>query len=123
VATEYTVALAKEANIAIVTHSQGGLVLQRFLTWMLEEHRGRELARIKAIIMLACPNGGSEYLRSIRQILGFGHHAQAGGLTVLKRRVADTERTVLQRIVNATGVSEYQCCIPFHVYAGSSDSL
>jgi hypothetical protein len=44
---------------------------------MLEEGRGRELARIKATIMLACPNGGSEYLRSIRQILGFGHHAQA----------------------------------------------
>ena len=122
-ATEYTVALAEEANIAIVTHSQGGLILQRFLTWMLEEGRGRELARIKTIIMLACPNGGSEYLRSIRQTAGFGHHAQAGNLTVLNRRVADTQRTVLQRIVNATGVGEHHCRIPFHVYAGSSDSI
>jgi hypothetical protein len=122
-ATEYTVALAGANDIAIVTHSQGGLVLQRFLSWMVNQGRARELARIRTIIMLACPNGGSEYLRSIRHILGFGRHAQASNLTVLNRQVADTQRTVLERIVNATGVDEHQCRIPFHVYAGSSDKI
>ncbi len=122
-AVEYTVALANEANIAVVTHSQGGLILQRFLTWMLDQGRGAELARIKTITMLACPNDGSEYLRSIRQILGYSHHPQAGNLTVLKRQVADTERAVIQRIVNATDVSEHHCHIPIHVYAGGSDGI
>jgi pimeloyl-ACP methyl ester carboxylesterase len=122
-ATEYTVALADETDIAIVAHSQGGLILQRFLAWMLQQGRGRELARIRSIILLACPNGGSEYLRSIRQILGFGRHPQAGSLEVLDRRVADTQRTVLQSIVNATGVDDHQCRIPLHVYAGSSDQV
>ena len=38
--------------MAIVTHSQGGLILQRSLTWMLHKRRGRELARIPSIVML-----------------------------------------------------------------------
>jgi hypothetical protein len=37
--------------------------------------------------------------------------------------VADTQRIVLQRIVNATAVDDHQCHIPFHVYAGSSDEI
>lgn len=122
-ATEYTVALAETDYVVIVTHSQGGLIAQRFLAWMLGEGRGRELARIRSIVMLACPNGGSEYLRSIRQVLGYGRHAQAGQLKALDRRVADIQRTVLKNIVNATGVDEHQCRIPLHVYAGNSDKV
>lgn len=122
-ATEYRVGLAEASNVAIVTHSQGGLILQRFLAWMLDQGRSRELARIRSIVMLACPNGGSEYLRSIRRVPWFGHHPQAGSLKVLDRRVADTQRTVLERIVNATGVDDRQCRIPFHVYAGDSDKI
>jgi pimeloyl-ACP methyl ester carboxylesterase len=122
-ATEYEVALADVKNIAIVTHSQGGLIAQRFLAWMLGEGRGRELARIQSIIMLACPNGGSEYLRSIRHVLGYGRHPQAGDLEVLNRRAVDTQRAVLRQIVNATGVDDHQCRIPLHVYAGNSDKI
>ena len=122
-ATEYTVRLAEEPDIAFVTHSQGGLILQRFLTWMLDQNQGRELARIRTIVMLACPNDGSEYLRSVRHVLRFSHHAQAGNLEVFNRPVRDTQRTVLQRIVNATGVDDHQCRIPFHVYAGNSDKI
>lgn len=122
-ATEYTVALAEASDVAIVTHSQGGLILQRFLAWMLDQGRGRELARIRSIVMLACPNGGSEYLRSVRRVLGFGLHAQARSLKVLDRKVADAKRTVLERIVNAAGVDDRQCRIPFHVYAGDSDRI
>ena len=71
-AAEYTTKLDGVSNIAFVTHSQGGLILQRFLAWMISEGRARELARIRTIVMLACPNGGSQYLASIRQVLGYG---------------------------------------------------
>ena len=90
---------------------------------MLHEGRGRELARIRSIVILTCPNSGSEYLRSLRKVLGFGYHPQAGSLKVLDKQVADTQRTVLERIVNATGVDDHQCRIPFHVYAGNSDKI
>jgi pimeloyl-ACP methyl ester carboxylesterase len=121
--SEYAAVLADGSDIAIVTHSQGGLILLRFLVWMLNEGRGRELARIRTIVMLACPNSGSQYLATVRRMLGFGRHPQAGSLDVLDRKVADTQRAVLRRVVNATGVDDGQCRIPFHVYAGSSDNI
>jgi tetratricopeptide (TPR) repeat protein len=122
-ATEYTVTLADAAAVVFVTHSQGGLILQRFLAWMVQQHRGRELARIASVVMLACPNNGADYLRSLRRALGFGRHPQAARLEVLDKQVADTQRIVLQRIVNADGVDGHQCRIPLHVYAGDSDRV
>ncbi|NKZ06132.1 alpha/beta fold hydrolase [Actinomadura latina] len=122
-ATEYMVKLAEAGSVAIVTHSQGGLIMQRFLTWMVQQGRARELSRIVSVVMIACPNNGSDYLRSLRHALGYRRHAQAGSLEMLDKRVADTQRTVLQRIVNATGVDDHQCRIPLHVYAGDSDRV
>ena len=122
-ANRYMVHYRDAINIAIVTHSQGGLILQRFLALMLDEGRGRELARIRTIVMLACPNGGSEYLRSLRRTLGYDHHPQAGSLETLDRHVAKTQSIVLQRIVYATSVDDRQCRIPCHVYAGDSDQI
>ena len=122
-ATEYETALANAPRIAIVTHSQGGLILQRFLAWMASEGRAHELDRIRSVVMLACPNGGSEYLESLRRTLGFGRHPQAGSLEVLDRKVADTQRYVLRHIVNASATDNYHHCIPFHVYAGASDNI
>ena len=122
-ATYYSIELAEASNVIFVTHSQGGLILQRFLARMINEGRARELARIHSVVMLACPNRGSEYLRSVRQVLGVGRRLQAPNLEVLNRQVADTQRTVLQQIVNATAVDDYQCRIPFHVYAGNADNI
>jgi pimeloyl-ACP methyl ester carboxylesterase len=109
--------------LVFVTHSQGGLILQRYLAWMLSEGRGRELARVRAIALLACPNEGSEYLASIRAVTGFNRHPQAGQLTVLERDVGAARRIVLRQIVNASSVDERQCPIPFHVYSGRTDNV
>jgi pimeloyl-ACP methyl ester carboxylesterase len=122
-ANRYEVHYRDAAAIVIVTHSQGGLILQRFLVWMLREGRGRELARIRTIVMLACPNNGSQYLSSLRNMLGYDHSPQARSLETLDKQVADAQRTVLQRVVYATGVDDLQCRIPFHVYAGDSDQI
>ena len=122
-ATEYTVKLADARAVAIVTHSQGGLVLQRFLTWMVQQGHGRQLSRIFSVVMLACPNNGADYLRSLRHALGYRRHAQAGSLEIFDKQVADTQRTVLQQIVNASRVDYHHCRIPFHVYAGDSDRI
>lgn len=67
--SEYSKVLKDVPEIAFATHSQGGLILQRFLARMTDQGRARELRRIRSIVMLACPNGGSEYLRSIRRVL------------------------------------------------------
>ena len=111
------------AGVAIVTHSQGGLILQRYLAWMLAEGRGRELAKIRLIVMLSCPNEGSEYLRSIRAVAGLGRRPQAGQLDVLTREVGETRRVVLRQIINATTVDGRHCPIPVYVYSGRTDNV
>ena len=108
---------------AIITHSQGGLILQRFLAWMLSEGRGRELATVKLIVMLACPNDGSEYLRSVRAMAGLGRHAQGRNLDTLNSEVADTRRVVLRQIVHASTTNERECPIPMYAYAGRTDRI
>lgn len=112
-----------KGNVAIVTHSQGGLILQRFLAWMLTEGRGRELARIRLIIMLACPNEGSEYLRSIRAVIGLHRNPQGRELRTLNADAAQARRIVLERVVNASGVGDHECRIPIYVYAGRTDNV
>jgi len=109
--------------VAIVTHSQGGLILQRFLAWMLTEGRGRELARIRLIVMLSCPNEGSEYARSIRAAAGLRHHPQAGQMEVLAREVLEARRIVLRQVVNADKIDDRNCPIPFYVYSGRTDNI
>jgi pimeloyl-ACP methyl ester carboxylesterase len=114
---------APDGNIAIVTHSQGGLILQRYLAWMVNEGRGRELVRIRSVVMLACPHEGTDYLRSIRAVLGFRFHPQAGALATLNQSVAAARRTVLHQVVHATAATERECPIPVHVYAGRTDKV
>ncbi|GAA2697953.1 esterase/lipase family protein [Actinoplanes palleronii] len=109
--------------LVIATHSQGGLILQRYLAWMAHEGRARELAIIRAVVLLACPNEGSEYLGTIRRALGFGRHPQAGQLETLVVDATDARRTFLQAIVNATSLTDHTCPIPAYVYAGRTDNV
>lgn len=109
--------------IAVVTHSQGGLILQRFMAWMLAEGRGRELARFRLAVMLSCPNEGTQYLRSIRAVVGLSHHPQAGQLDVLDREVRETRRIVLRQVVNATSIDDRHCPIPVYVYSGRTNNV
>jgi pimeloyl-ACP methyl ester carboxylesterase len=109
--------------VAVVTHSQGGLIVQRYLTWMLREGRARELLRLRAILMLACPNNGSEYLRSIRKMAGMGRHPQARDLETLNTDVADAHRAVHLNVVNATRVTDHACPIPIFAYSGRTDNV
>ncbi|WP_422736376.1 esterase/lipase family protein [Micromonospora sp. WMMD729] len=122
-ATQYAVNLSAEDAVAIVTHSQGGLILQRFFAWMVSQGRASELSRIFSVVMLACPNNGSDYMRSVRRAFRYNRHPQAASLEVLDRQVANTTRTVVQRIVNADQVTDHECPIPIHVYAGDADRI
>ncbi|MFE9682656.1 esterase/lipase family protein [Streptomyces sp. NPDC006285] len=119
--------LATEAGnferLMFVTHSQGGLVGQRYLARVLAEGAGQELARIKRVVMLACPNNGSELLLSLRRnVLGLGH-PQEKDLRPLNDQVTATLRTILRDVVHAAAVTDRTCPIDFRVYAGESDRV
>lgn len=119
--------LATEAGafdqLLLVTHSQGGLVAQRYLARMLHDGRGGELARIQRLVMLACPSNGSELLLSLRRRVLGGRHPQEGDLRPLNDQVNATLRTIVRDVVHATAVTDRTCPIPVSVYAGESDGV
>ncbi|MFE7466238.1 FG-GAP-like repeat-containing protein [Streptomyces sp. NPDC057499] len=110
-------------QLLLVTHSQGGLVAQRYLARMLHDGRGAELARIQRLVMLACPSNGSELLLSLRRRALGGRHPQEKDLRPLNDQVGETLRTVVRDVVHATAITDRTCPIPVSVYAGESDGV
>ncbi|MFF4590482.1 hypothetical protein [Streptomyces sp. NPDC001388] len=108
--------------LVLVGHSMGGLVIQRYLVRMLAEGRGQELARIRRVVLFACPNAGSEIARGARRLL-LGTHPQERQLRTLDEDVRDTHAGVLRDVVGAVTVSERSCPIPFSVFAAESDRV
>jgi pimeloyl-ACP methyl ester carboxylesterase len=110
-------------HLALVTHSQGGLVVQRFLARMLHDGRGHELARIRRVVMFACPNSGSQMLLLARRWAHFWRHPQERALRPIDEKVTYAQRTVLSQVVHASGTSPNRCAIPVRAYAGESDRI
>ncbi|MCX5252799.1 hypothetical protein OOK27_01240 [Streptomyces canus] len=111
-------------RLVFVTHSQGGLVVQRFLWRMLVEGRGRDLARIRRVVMFACPNNGSELFLLLRRgLMAVVRNKQERELRPLQASVQDAQRRVMTGIVNAGYLSSDRCPIPFMLYAGESDNV
>jgi pimeloyl-ACP methyl ester carboxylesterase len=109
--------------LVLAAHSQGGLILQRYLAWMLHDGRGGELTRIRLVVLFSCPNEGSEYLRSIRDFTRFHRHPQAGSFKVHDQMVKRTQRDVLRHVVHTTCRDDSNCHIPIHVYSGRTDNV
>ncbi|MFF0681415.1 alpha/beta fold hydrolase [Streptomyces tendae] len=114
----------KYERIVLVTHSQGGLVAQRFLSRVLSDGRARELAKIRRIVMFACPNSGSELFLLMRKgVTPFTRNTQVRELRPLHVSVVDSQRRILRGIIQATELSDTKCPIPVVCYAGDSDNV
>lgn len=111
-------------RIVLVTHSQGGLVAQRFLSRMLQAGRGKDLPKIRRLVMFACPNNGSDlFLLARKGVIPMTRNTQERELKPLQTSVLETQRRVLDGIVMATDVSRDRCPIPVVAYAGESDNV
>jgi len=110
-------------RLVLVSHSQGGLVIQRFLARMVGQGRGLELVNIRRIVLLACPNSGSELLLLLRRFAKFWNHPQERDLRPLSVAVVEAQRSVLKNVVFADSIGTDRCPIPFAVYAGESDNV
>ncbi|MCF3119097.1 hypothetical protein IPZ68_05150 [Streptomyces arenae] len=110
-------------RLMVIAHSQGGLIVQRCLARMLAEGRGRDLARIGRVVLLACPNNGSEFLLSLRRRFFGRSHPQESRLRPYDEQITDTQATVLHDIVKAHEVTDRTCPIPFKAYVAESDNI
>ncbi|MET9555206.1 alpha/beta fold hydrolase [Streptomyces sp. NPDC006645] len=113
---------ASHRRLVLVSHSQGGLVVQRHLARMLDEGRGTELARIVRVVMFACPDSGSALALLPRRSF-LRRKPRERQLRPLDRAVAEARRTVLEHVVYARSVTERSCPIPVTIFAGESDGV
>ncbi|KAA8877317.1 hypothetical protein F3087_44910 [Nocardia colli] len=110
--------------IVFAAHSQGGLVVQRYLAQQLDAGRGEELWRVKRVLLFATPNSGSEYASMLRKFAGrFVSHAQEIELKPIAEQVTDTQSKLFDRVVSATAATSTTVPIPFEAYAGLSDKV
>jgi pimeloyl-ACP methyl ester carboxylesterase len=110
-------------SIVLVTHSQGGLVVQRCLARTIWRGKARELARIKRVVMFACPNDGSEFFLSVRRFAFWWRNPQERQLRPFNKAVREAQETVLRAVVNALGQSDTECRIPIDACGGTTDRI
>ncbi|GAB4078647.1 AAA family ATPase [Nostocoides australiense] len=122
--TRYALYREHYESIVFVTHSQGGLVLQTFLSRMLIDGAGLELGHIHGIVLIACPNGGSGIFLNTRRLAGlFIRHGQEQRLRPLDEEVADIHRHVSARVDGATAQTSTEYSIPIVAYAAERDGI
>ncbi|HET8681047.1 MAG TPA: alpha/beta fold hydrolase, partial [Micromonosporaceae bacterium] len=115
--------LRNARSVVLVTHSQGGLVVQRFLARTLSRGQGGELARISRVVMYSCPNSGSDFFLSVRRWALWWSNPQEQQLRPFVRAVTETQEAVLRAVVNAQGRTDTECRIPIAAYGGISDRI
>ncbi|WP_189383069.1 alpha/beta hydrolase [Streptosporangium nondiastaticum] len=115
--------LADAESIVLVTHSQGGLVVQRFLSRKLATGKGRDLMRIKHFTMFSCPNTGSGFFLTVRKALALWRHSQERQLRPFDRAVTEAQRSVLTGVVHARRHGDQECPITVQAYGGSMDNI
>ncbi|WP_194894606.1 alpha/beta fold hydrolase [Catenulispora pinisilvae] len=110
-------------GLVLVGHSQGGLVIQRCLVRLLSEGRGRELARIRRVVLLARPNTGSQLALAARRAL-IRSNPQERALRPYDELMADTLRVIALDVIYAPSEpSDRSCRIPFSIYVGEQDGV
>lgn len=109
--------------VMLVSHSQGGLIIQRFLARCLYKELYDDIRRVKGIVLFSCPNSGSDVFLSLRKIAVLWRHVQERELRPLNRMVSETRGTVLHRIMGAPQNDPTSCYIPMHFYAGDTDNV
>ncbi|MEV3966291.1 alpha/beta fold hydrolase, partial [Nocardia sp. NPDC050193] len=113
-------------DLILVTHSQGGLLAQRFLAEASRRGEADQLRHIKGVIMFACPTAGSAFglkSRGVLRWLQLMRSPQERALRPLDPEVKEAEQTVVQNFAYTNETTNVSCPIPIYVYAGSSDAI
>lgn len=111
-------------DVTLVGHSQGGLVIQKYLAMMLSARRGYELERIRQVILMATPNLGSTLLAPARNILfRIFDNPQERALRVLNPEIHDLLEFLGDRVANAMTRDADCWPIPVRCFWGQQDDI
>ncbi|MEZ0111223.1 tetratricopeptide (TPR) repeat protein/predicted alpha/beta hydrolase family esterase [Catenulispora sp. EB89] len=115
--------LREAGSIVLVAHSQGGLVVQKFLASATIRGQARDLVRIRQIVLYACPTLGSPFFAKTRRLVFGARHPQERQLRLLDGEVFEAHQLVLRNVVNADAVTDYTCPIPVVAVVGGEDNI
>ena len=110
-------------QVSIVAHSQGGLIVQRMLALRIEDGSAQSLARVKQIILLACPNSGSDLFLALRRYTFVFRNPQERSLRPLDKGLERTRSVILEKVVHAKCLTPTTAPIAIYAYAGETDGV
>ena len=111
-------------ELYLVGHSQGGLVLQEWLVRQLNAGRGRDLRRVRELIMLATPTLGSNLALGARKaVFSFLSNPQEARLRAFNTQAADTRRAIELQVMGAIECNERNCPISIVAFWGTEDNI
>lgn len=111
-------------ELTLVGHSQGGLIILRYLVDMLLKGRGRALSPVRQVVLFATPSRGSTFLSLPRRIMShFFFNPQERSLRVLDPDIDDLMREVRQRIVSSENAVDDEWPVPVHSFWGQEDKI
>lgn len=87
----------QETEVILATHSQGGLVALRMLSRNFASPSHRHTA-VRSIVLYACPQAGSSFAWTSRQLLLWGH-PQERSLRPLDTATSESVRTVALSVI------------------------
>jgi len=112
-----------DQSVLLVGHSQGGLLIQKYLHGLVTEGRSAELSRISKVVLFACPNYGSGKFLVSRKWLLRRRNPQEIRLRPFDAMVAEAHRTVVHRIAEASSADAGAFHIPFAVFLATEDDV
>lgn len=105
-------------GVALVGHSQGGLIITKMLAKRLSVDGGASLRNLRTIVQYGTPNLGSGYLLPVRRVV-FRRHPQDKNLRPLAPAVLDAVKDVQRRIAHPSS----ECHIPILAVVAASDGV
>ena len=117
---------ARESYIdtTLVGHSLGGLVAQKYIVRKLSVGRGRDLDRLRQLILFATPNFGSEMLGSIRNLLSpLVRNPQEDVLRAFGQEVKALHHTMRESVIDARSRGDYKYPLPVYCFWGDADAI
>ncbi len=118
----YVQNLPDDLPLALIAHSQGGLIVQRCLVDLLENDELTLLRRFRSIILLACPNNGSSLVLALRKMSGLIINPQERSLRPINDEISRVHSIVVNRLTHS-GSDQSHLAIPIHAYAGETDGV
>jgi pimeloyl-ACP methyl ester carboxylesterase len=111
-------------DATLVGHSMGGLVIQAFLAQRLTDGAGRELDRLRQVILFATPNFGAQIVSGLRKVLAHVvANPQEEALRLFSPQTSRLLDVIRDHVIFAKRRERDEYPLPFCCFWGTADNI